>query len=125
MSTNSRPDQPQHGRQSPCRSGRSRKKQSRARCVTVQKKPARKQKGLILIITAGTSDIPVAEEARVTVEIMGGRVDTIYDAGVAGQDHGFVMMASGHRETEHPGMEALAGRLRERFPEAEVVVALP
>lgn len=48
-----------------------------------------------------------------------------HDEGVAGEDQGFVMLASGHRETEHPGMEALAGRLRERFPEAEVVVALP
>lgn len=48
-----------------------------------------------------------------------------HDEGVAGVDQGFVMMASGHRETEHPGMEALADRLRERFPEAEVVVALP
>jgi dinuclear metal center YbgI/SA1388 family protein len=48
-----------------------------------------------------------------------------HDEGVAGVDQGFVMMASGHRETEHPGMEALALRLRERFPEAEVVVALP
>lgn len=48
-----------------------------------------------------------------------------HDEGVAGADQGFVMMASGHRETEHPGMEALALRLQERFPEAEVVVALP
>ncbi len=57
---------------------------ARARCVTVQKRPIKKQEGRILVITAGTSDIPVAEEARVTAEIMGGRVDTIYDAGVAG-----------------------------------------
>jgi NCAIR mutase (PurE)-related protein len=41
-------------------------------------------RGLILIITAGTSDIPVAEEARVTAEVMGSRVRTLYDVGVAG-----------------------------------------
>jgi len=56
----------------------------RARCVTVEKKKLPRQKGLILVVTAGTADIPVAEEARVTAEIMGGKVETIYDAGVAG-----------------------------------------
>lgn len=40
--------------------------------------------GKILIISAGTSDIPVAEEARVTAEIMGNEVETLYDVGVAG-----------------------------------------
>jgi len=40
--------------------------------------------GTILIISAGTSDIPVAEEAAVTAEYMGNAVDTIYDIGVAG-----------------------------------------
>ena len=38
----------------------------------------------IAVITAGTSDIPVAEEAAVTAELMGNRVIRIYDAGVAG-----------------------------------------
>ncbi|OGP69089.1 MAG: 1-(5-phosphoribosyl)-5-amino-4-imidazole-carboxylate carboxylase [Deltaproteobacteria bacterium RBG_13_47_9] len=41
-------------------------------------------KGTILIVTAGTTDIPVAEEAGVTAQFMGNRVETIYDAGVAG-----------------------------------------
>lgn len=41
-------------------------------------------KGKILIITAGTSDINVAEEARETALILGSRVDTLYDVGVAG-----------------------------------------
>ncbi|MDY6862611.1 MAG: nickel pincer cofactor biosynthesis protein LarB [Thermodesulfobacteriota bacterium] len=41
-------------------------------------------KGIILIITAGTSDIPVAEEAKVTAKIMGNRVDSLYDVGIAG-----------------------------------------
>jgi NCAIR mutase (PurE)-related protein len=41
-------------------------------------------KGTILVITAGTTDIPVAEEAAVTAEIMGNCVETLYDVGVAG-----------------------------------------
>jgi pyridinium-3,5-biscarboxylic acid mononucleotide synthase len=41
-------------------------------------------KGTILIITAGTTDIPVAEEASVTAQMMGNCTDTLYDAGVAG-----------------------------------------
>jgi NCAIR mutase (PurE)-related protein len=40
--------------------------------------------GTILVIAAGTSDLPVAEEARVAAEALGNRVDTVYDAGVAG-----------------------------------------
>ena len=39
---------------------------------------------LISVITAGTSDIPIAEEAALTAEIMGNRVERIYDVGVAG-----------------------------------------
>lgn len=41
-------------------------------------------KGTILVITAGTSDISVAEEAAITAEMMGNRVETLYDVGVAG-----------------------------------------
>ena len=41
-------------------------------------------RGTILIVAAGTSDLPVAEEARVTAEALGNRVDTVYDVGVAG-----------------------------------------
>jgi NCAIR mutase (PurE)-related protein len=41
-------------------------------------------KGKIAVICAGTSDIPVAEEAQVTAEVMGNQVETIYDVGVAG-----------------------------------------
>lgn len=40
--------------------------------------------GHVLVITAGTADIPVAEEARVTAEVMGSYVETLYDVGVAG-----------------------------------------
>jgi pyridinium-3,5-biscarboxylic acid mononucleotide synthase len=41
-------------------------------------------RGLILVVTAGTTDIPVAEEALVTAEIMGNRAEPLYDVGVAG-----------------------------------------
>ena len=41
-------------------------------------------KGKIAVISAGTSDLPVAEEAAVTAEIMGNRVERLYDVGVAG-----------------------------------------
>lgn len=43
-----------------------------------------KKKGYILILSAGTSDIPVAEEASVTAEFLGNKVERIYDVGVAG-----------------------------------------
>jgi hypothetical protein len=54
-----------------------------ARTVTVQRRPPRRI-GHVLILTAGTADVPVAEEARVTAEIMGSRAETLYDVGVAG-----------------------------------------
>lgn len=41
-------------------------------------------KGLIAVVTAGTSDIPIAEEAAITAELMGAKVERIYDVGVAG-----------------------------------------
>jgi pyridinium-3,5-biscarboxylic acid mononucleotide synthase len=41
-------------------------------------------KGKIAVVCAGTSDLPVAEEAEVTAEVMGNEVDTIHDIGVAG-----------------------------------------
>lgn len=55
-----------------------------ARCVTIEKKPLPKRLGFIAVVCAGTSDIPVAEEAALTAEIMGNRVERISDAGVAG-----------------------------------------
>jgi hypothetical protein len=61
-------------------------------------------KGLILIVTAGTSDIPVAEEALVTARAMGNRAEAIYDVGVAGL----------HRLLEH----------REKLAEARVIVCV-
>lgn len=40
--------------------------------------------GRVLVLSAGTSDIPVAEEAAVTADVLGSRVETLYDVGVAG-----------------------------------------
>ncbi len=61
-------------------------------------------KGAILTLSAGTSDIPVAEEAAVTAEIMGNRVETVYDVGVAGL----------HRLMEH----------REKLTSARVIICV-
>lgn len=55
-----------------------------ARCITVRQGPAAKHPGTIAVISAGTTDIPVAEEAAVTADIMGNTVQRIYDVGVAG-----------------------------------------
>jgi hypothetical protein len=57
-----------------------------ARTITVVRRKIRKEdrKGKILIVTGGTADIPVAEEARVTAEILGNDVEILYDVGVAG-----------------------------------------
>jgi NCAIR mutase (PurE)-related protein len=44
----------------------------------------KKKKGHVLILSAGTSDIPVAEEAAVTASFLGSKVETVYDVGVAG-----------------------------------------
>jgi len=44
----------------------------------------KKTKGYILVVTAGTSDIPIAEEAAVTAEILGNTVKRLYDVGIAG-----------------------------------------
>jgi NCAIR mutase (PurE)-related protein len=46
--------------------------------------PPKKTKGSVLVVTAGTSDIPVAEEAAVTAELMGCSVTRLFDVGVAG-----------------------------------------
>ena len=55
-----------------------------ARCVTIDPKPLPKRAGSIAVVCAGTSDLPVAEEAAVTADIMGNRVERVYDVGVAG-----------------------------------------
>ena len=52
--------------------------------VVVIRSPKQNGRGRVLVTTAGTADIPVAEEARVTAEVMGSRVECLYDVGVAG-----------------------------------------
>jgi len=54
-----------------------------ARVVVIQRRKP-ELRGDILVVTAGTADIPVAEEAKVTAEVMGSRVESLYDVGVAG-----------------------------------------
>jgi pyridinium-3,5-biscarboxylic acid mononucleotide synthase len=55
-----------------------------AKAVILKQDKTTYGKGAVVIITAGTSDIPVAEEALVTAEIMGNEVAHLYDVGVAG-----------------------------------------
>ena len=55
-----------------------------ARCLTIQRRPLPKRAGTIAVICAGTSDLPIAEEAAITAEIMGNRVERIADVGVSG-----------------------------------------
>ena len=52
--------------------------------ITIERDTKIVGKGTILIVSAGTSDIPVAEEALLTARIMGNRVEHLYDVGVAG-----------------------------------------
>jgi len=54
-----------------------------AKAITIERQEVEPY-GLISIVSAGTSDMPVAEEARVTASIMGSRVENFYDVGVAG-----------------------------------------
>lgn len=55
-----------------------------ARAIVFKRDPAKYGKGVIAVVSAGTSDIPVAEEALVTAELMGNEVQHFYDVGVAG-----------------------------------------
>ncbi|MCU6762303.1 Phosphoribosylcarboxyaminoimidazole (NCAIR) mutase [uncultured Roseburia sp.] len=76
-----------------------------ARIILIGGKPEPvKTKGPIAVLTAGTSDIPVAEEAALTAEYLGNEVDRIYDVGVA-------------------GIHRLFGRL-DRILKADVVIAI-
>jgi pyridinium-3,5-biscarboxylic acid mononucleotide synthase len=54
-----------------------------ARIVVVRPEPVERV-GKVAVVSAGTSDIPVAEEAAITAEVLGSRVERIYDVGVAG-----------------------------------------
>lgn len=55
-----------------------------ARIITYRTGTAADGAGTILVVAAGTSDLPVAEEARVSAELLGNTVDALYDVGVAG-----------------------------------------
>jgi NCAIR mutase (PurE)-related protein len=55
-----------------------------ARCITVEHEPLPKLDGYVAVVCAGTSDLAVADEAAVTLEIFGNRVERITDVGVAG-----------------------------------------
>jgi NCAIR mutase (PurE)-related protein len=55
-----------------------------SRAIVIEHKKKDLTKGVILVLTAGTSDIPIAEEAAVTAGTLGSTVQTIYDVGVAG-----------------------------------------
>ena len=57
---------------------------SGARAIVLQRDRTVYGKGTVTVISAGTSDIPVAEEAAITAQLMGNDVDRIYDVGVAG-----------------------------------------
>jgi NCAIR mutase (PurE)-related protein len=77
----------------------------RARTATLVNRPIEiKGRGTILVVTAGTTDIPVAEEAMVTAQMMGNEVEMVYDVGVAGI----------HRLLHH----------RERIMEAHVLIVV-
>lgn len=52
--------------------------------ITFRRERKIRGKGKIVVVCAGTSDIPVAEEALLTADIMGNRVEPLYDVGVAG-----------------------------------------
>jgi pyridinium-3,5-biscarboxylic acid mononucleotide synthase len=52
--------------------------------ITVQRDQTIRGRGVIAVVTAGTSDIPVADEAAITAELMGNRIERIFDVGVAG-----------------------------------------
>ncbi len=72
--------------------------------ITIERTRAVTGKGTILVVSAGTSDIPVAEEAELTARLLGNRVASIYDVGVAGL----------HRLLEH----------RDRLTRARVIICV-
>ena len=71
-----------------------------SKVLTIEVMPREKKgKGTVLVISAGTADIPVAEEAAITATFMGNDVETLFDVGVAGlhrllQNHKTIMNAS-------------------------------
>ncbi|MBW2072487.1 MAG: nickel pincer cofactor biosynthesis protein LarB [Deltaproteobacteria bacterium] len=84
--------------------------QARALTVSHADMP-RKARGTILVVAAGTSDIPVAEEARVTAEMMGSRVERLYDVGVAGLHRLLHNLEELRRATVHVVVAGMEGAL--------------
>jgi NCAIR mutase (PurE)-related protein len=58
--------------------------ESLARAIVLRQETKKPSSGYIAVVTAGTSDIPVAEEARITAELLGQQIKSFYDVGVAG-----------------------------------------
>jgi NCAIR mutase (PurE)-related protein len=56
----------------------------RSGCITFQQNETHRGQGIITVVCAGTSDLPVAEEAAVTAELMGNNVECLTDVGIAG-----------------------------------------
>jgi NCAIR mutase (PurE)-related protein len=77
-----------------------------ARTIFIQQKEIAKSKSRILVVTGGTSDIPVAEEAVVTAEKLGCTVERLYDVGVAGIHR---LLANLHRLDSAQVIIAIAG----------------
>ncbi len=67
-----------------CRAIRKAKYYTEARMLVVERKPLPKYRGAIAVVAAGTSDLPVAEEAVITAQTMGNHVERFYDVGIAG-----------------------------------------
>ena len=55
-----------------------------AKAVVVNRDTTDKGRGMVLVVAAGTADLPVAEEAALTAEVLGSRVERLYDVGVSG-----------------------------------------
>ncbi len=67
-----------------------------ARCITIRRETKLSYQSPLLVVSAGTADLPVAEEAAISAEIMGNNVQRLYDVGVAGIHRLFH-----HRDTLH------------------------
>ena len=83
---------------------RAAKFHSLSHVITIERSAEITGKGTILIVSAGTSDIPVSEEALLTAQMMGNRTEHLYDVGVAGI----------HRLLEH----------REKLTQARVIICV-
>ncbi|MDI3480346.1 MAG: pyridinium-3,5-biscarboxylic acid mononucleotide synthase [Tepidanaerobacteraceae bacterium] len=68
-----------------------------ARIFLIEREKLPQNKGVIAVVSAGTSDIPVAEEAAVTAEVFGNKVERLYDVGVAGIHRLFMNMDVLHK----------------------------